>query len=176
MKDWIGGVRNAWTQQRDQAFWCGGMVAGRSFAKAAVKKNPRINKYDYTNRDNYISYLVTEGGRKELPVEGDEILWLFDNGYTFSCNVEQKQIVASPPKDKSLTREEIKMGFYSDRGLGSKPKSIMQDIEGAKAARRTRLTQLLLGQGIFRECFTFATEGRLEEKPSFERQFLKFGS
>ena len=63
------------------------------------------------------------------------------------------------------------MAFYSDRGLEDEE---MQNMRGAKTARATRLKQLL-SQSIFNGCLTFAKEKRSEE-PSFERQFLKFGS
>ena len=96
MKNWVGAVENAWTQQRDQAFWCGGMVAGRPFTKAVVK--PKDGEYAYEDMDGYISYLVTEGAGKKLPVEGDEILWLFDNGYTFECEKKNTIRAFLPPK------------------------------------------------------------------------------
>ena len=143
------------------------MAAGRPFTKAAVKQRDR--NYAYRTISAYISYLVTEDDQgTQLPVEGDEILWLSDNGYTFEC--KDQTIWALPPSTK-LEPQNIKMAFYSDRGLGSESTKTTQNIEGAKNARATKLMQLL-SLSIFSGCLTLAKEKRSEE-PSFERQFFK---
>ncbi len=77
-----------WTYEKNQAFWAGGIDAGRSFVLITPLENSAIG----TIRNRYT---------------GDEMLWLLDNGYRFEFlprtngTRNPDAIVAIPPQNRS---------------------------------------------------------------------------